>query len=63
MPEQGTVIAVGPGRFDDNGNRQDIGVLEGQRVFFAKYNGAKIKLGGVEYLILAERDLLAVFDD
>jgi chaperonin GroES len=60
-PQQGEVLAVGPGRFDDKGNRQPMELKAGDKVLFAKYSGTEVKIDGVEYLIMAERDILAVF--
>ena len=59
-PQQGEVLAVGPGRVDEKGNRQPMEVKVGDKVLFAKYSGTEVKFDGVEYLILAERDILAV---
>ena len=59
-PQQGEVLAVGPGKFDEKGTRQPMEVKEGDKVLFAKYSGTEVKIEGIEYLILAERDILAV---
>ncbi len=59
-PQQGEILAAGPGRFDDKGNRQPMEVKTGDKILFAKYSGTEVKIEGVEYLILAERDILAV---
>ena len=59
-PQEGKVIAVGPGAVDDKGQRKPIDVKEGDHVLYAKYSGTEIKLDGVEYLILSDRDILAV---
>ncbi len=59
-PQEGKVIAVGPGIVDDKGQRKPIDVKEGDHVLFAKYSGTDIKLDGEEYLILSERDILAI---
>jgi len=59
-PQRGTVIAVGEGRRDDDGNRVPLDVEVGQEVLFAKYGGTEFKLDDEEYLILAERDILAI---
>ena len=58
-PQEGEVLAVGPGRFED-GNRVPLDVKQGERVLFAKYSGTEIKLDQDEYLILREADILAV---
>jgi chaperonin GroES len=59
-PQEGEVMAVGPGRIDDNGNRVPMDVSVGDRVIYSKYGGTEIKHGGQEYLILSARDILAV---
>jgi chaperonin GroES len=59
-PQEGEVLAVGPGRIDDKGNRVPLDVQVGDRVIFSKYGGTEIKHGGEEYLILSARDVLAV---
>ena len=58
-PQQGKVVAVGPGRFDDNGNRVAMDVAEGDVVIYSRYGGTEIKHEGQEYLILNARDVLA----
>jgi len=59
-PQEGEVLAVGPGRIDDKGNRVPLDVNVGDRVIFSKYGGTEVKHGGEEYLILSARDVLAV---
>ena len=59
-PQEGEVLAVGPGRIDDKGNRVPLDVQVGDKVIFSKYGGTEIKHGGQEYLILSARDVLAV---
>ena len=59
-PQQGEVLAAGPGKLDEKGTRQPMEVKVGDKILFAKYSGTEVKLDGVEYLILAERDILAV---
>jgi chaperonin GroES len=61
-PQEGTVVAVGPGRFDDNGNRVPIDVKVGDTVIYSKYGGTEVKYGGEEYLVLSARDVLAVIE-
>ena len=58
-PQEGTVLAVGPGRFE-NGQRLPLDIKEGDTVIFSKYGGTEIKYGADEYLILSARDVLAV---
>ena len=57
-PQEGEVIAVGPGRFED-GNRVPLDVKVGDKVIYSKYGGTEVKLGGDELLILTSRDVLA----
>jgi len=59
-PQKGTIIAAGPGRVLDNGTRQALEVSEGQTVLYAKYAGTEVKIEGEEYLILSEKDVLAI---
>ena len=61
-PQEGEVLAVGPGRIDDKGNRVPIDVTVGDRVIYSKYGGTEIKHGGQEYLLLSARDVLAVVE-
>ena len=58
-PQEGTVVAVGPGRYED-GNRVPLDVAVGDKVIYSKYGGTEVKYEGTEYLILSARDLLAV---
>ncbi len=59
-PQEAKVIAVGPGRVDDKGNRIPVDVAEGDIVIFSKYGGTEVKYDGAEYLVLSARDVLAV---
>ncbi len=59
-PQEGEVLAVGDGRFDDKGNRIPVDVKVGDKVIYSKYGGTEVKYGGEEYLVLSARDLLAV---
>ena len=59
-PQEGKVLAVGPGRIDDNGNRIPIDVTVGDVIIYSKYGGTEIKYNGEEYIILSARDVLAV---
>ena len=59
-PQEGEVIAVGPGRIDDKGNRVPLDVAVGDKVIYSKYGGTEVKVQGEEYLILSARDVLAV---
>jgi chaperonin GroES len=58
-PQQAEVLAVGPGRVDDKGNRVPMEVNVGDIVVYAKYSGNEIKIDQEEYLILSEKDVLA----
>jgi chaperonin GroES len=59
-PQEGKVLAVGPGRIDDKGNRVPVDVAVGDVVIYSKYGGTEVKYNGEEYLILSARDVLAV---
>ena len=61
-PQQGKVIAVGPGSLDDNGKRSALEVKEGDIVIYRKYGGTEVKQDGTEYLIVSEDDILAIVD-
>lgn len=61
-PQEGKVVAVGPGRIDDNGKRVPVDVAEGDLVIYSKYGGTEIKYGADEYIILSSRDVLAVVE-
>lgn len=59
-PQEGKVVAVGPGRFDEKGNRIPMEVKRGDRILFGKYSGNEVRLGDKEYLIMREDDVLAI---
>ncbi|HYE72134.1 MAG TPA: co-chaperone GroES [Blastocatellia bacterium] len=61
-PQEGEVIAVGPGKVLDTGTKLEMGVKPGDRVLFGKYSGTEIKLDGEEFLILREDDVLGVIE-
>ena len=61
-PQEGKVLAVGPGRVDDQGNRVPDDVKVGDVVIYSKYGGTEIKYGADEYIILSSRDVLAVVE-
>lgn len=61
-PQQGTVLAVGPGERDDKGNRIPMDVKVGDKVLFAKYAGTEVKMDGKKMLILRESDILGILD-
>ncbi|MDR1825873.1 MAG: co-chaperone GroES [Bifidobacteriaceae bacterium] len=58
-PQEGEVVAVGPGRVDDNGNRIPLDVAVGDKVIYSKYGGTEVTYAEVDYLILSARDVLA----
>jgi chaperonin GroES len=62
-PMEGTVLAVGEGRLDDNGRRVPMNVKAGDKVLFAKYSGTEYKVDEIEYLILSEKDILGIIQD
>lgn len=59
-PQQAEVVAVGPGKLLDNGERAPMEVKVGDKIVFAKYGGTEVKVDGEEYLILRESDILAI---
>lgn len=59
-PQEGEVIAVGPGKFLDNGSKVAPTVKKGDRVLFGKYAGTEVKLGDIEHLIMREDDILGI---
>ena len=61
-PQEGEVIAVGEGKYKDDGTRQTLDVQVGDRVLFGKYSGTEVKLDGEERLIVREDDILAVLE-
>jgi len=60
-PQEGKVVAVGPGRFED-GQRVPMDVKAGDKVIYSKYGGTEVKVEGEDYLILSARDVLAVIE-
>ncbi|MDH4206652.1 MAG: co-chaperone GroES [Desulfobacteraceae bacterium] len=61
-PQEGKIVAAGPGKLDDKGNRIPLEVKEGDRILFSKYAGTEIKIDGVEHVFMKEDDILAVID-
>ena len=59
-PQEGTVVAVGQGRFDEDGDRIPMDIKEGDKVIYSKYGGTEISSGGENLLILNARDVLAI---
>ena len=60
-PQEGKIVAVGPGRTDENGKLIKMNVKVGDKVLYSKYGGTELKYDGEEYLIMSESDILAVF--
>jgi chaperonin GroES len=61
-PQEGKVVAVGPGKLNDQGERTPLDVKQNDRILFGKYAGTDITIDGVEHLILREDDILGVLD-
>jgi len=61
-PQEGKVVAVGPGKWDENGKRFPLEVKKGDRVLFGKYAGNEIRFDGVEHLIMREDDILGIIE-
>ena len=62
-PQEGEVVAVGPGARDDNGNLIELAVKAGDRVLFGKWSGTEVKIDGEDLLIMKESDILGVIDN
>jgi chaperonin GroES len=62
-PVEGKVIAAGPGKVNDQGNRLPLNVKAGDRILFGRYAGSEIKVEGEEYLMMREDDILAIVED
>jgi len=61
-PQEGKIVAVGPGKLDEKGKRVPMAVKKGDKVLFSKYGGTEIKLDGVEHLIMREDDILGIIE-
>ena len=61
-PQEGKVVAAGPGKLDGDGKRMPLEVKENDRILFGKYSGTDIKIDGVEHLIMREDDVLAILE-
>ena len=61
-PQEGTIIAAGPGKLNDEGEREPMDVKVGDKVLYAKYAGTEFKVDGDEYLIVSQKDILAVVE-
>jgi chaperonin GroES len=62
-PVEGKVIAAGPGKVNDQGNRLPLNVKAGDRILFGRYAGSEIKIEGEEYLMMREDDILGIIED
>ncbi|MDA0208466.1 MAG: co-chaperone GroES [bacterium] len=62
-PEKGTVLAVGPGRRNEKGERQALDVTVGDTIVFKKYGADEVKIDGEEYLVLTESDIVAIIEN
>ncbi len=61
-PQEGKIVAVGPGKMSDDGKRSPMDVKEGDKILFSKYAGTEIKIDGVEHLFMREDDILGVLE-
>ncbi|MCD6296668.1 MAG: co-chaperone GroES [Deltaproteobacteria bacterium] len=61
-PQEGRVVAAGPGKLDDNGKRIPLEIKENDHVLFGKYAGTEIKIDGVEHIIMREDDILGIME-
>lgn len=59
-PREGVVLAVGPGKLNDKGEREEMSIKKGDRVLFSSYSGTEVKQENEEYLILSEDDILGI---
>jgi len=59
-PQQGTIVAAGPGKVSESGSKIDMTVKKGDKVLYGKYSGSEVSFGGVDYIIMRESDILAV---
>ena len=62
-PQQGTILAVGPGRVLDNGTKIPVDYKAGDSVLYSKYSGSEVKIEGKDYIVISEKDVLGVFTD
>ncbi|MCG6893934.1 MAG: co-chaperone GroES [Desulfobacteraceae bacterium] len=61
-PQEGKVVAVGPGKMNDDGKRTALNVKAGDRILFSKYAGSEIKIDGVEHIFMREDDVLGILE-
>jgi chaperonin GroES len=62
-PQEGKIIAAGPGKINDDGKREPMDVKQGDKVLYAKYAGTEFKIDGDEFLIVSQKDILAIVAD
>jgi len=62
-PQEGVILAAGPGKIDDNGKREPMDVKVGDKVLYAKYAGTEFKIEGDDLLIVSQKDILAIVED
>jgi len=61
-PQEGMVVAVGPGKIGEDGKRQPMDVKKGDKILFGKYSGSEVKIGDEEYLIIREEEILGIIE-
>ena len=61
-PQEGTVIAVGPGKIGDDGKTIKLTVTKGNKVLYSKYGGTEVKIDGIDHLIMSESDILGIIE-
>lgn len=61
-PQEGKIVAAGPGKMGDDGKRKPLNVKKGDRILFSKYAGTEIKIDGVEHIFMKEDDILGVLE-
>ena len=59
-PQQGTVVAAGPGKISDSGTLVEMSVKSGDKILYGKYSGTEVKVAGTDYIIMRESDILAI---
>tara|TARA_Y100000591_G_scaffold304053_1_gene300425 strand:- start:520 stop:810 length:291 start_codon:yes stop_codon:yes gene_type:complete len=59
-PQQGTVVATGPGKVSDSGTLVEMSVKDGDKILYGKYSGTEVNIAGIEYIIMRESDILAI---
>ena len=59
-PQQGTVVATGPGKVSDSGTLVEMSVKDGDKILYGKYSGTEVNIAGIEYIVMRESDILAI---